>query len=209
MRSTLLVFAPLRIEAAALRKDPRWTILRSGMGPARARIAAARGLAVDSPAVAVIGRCGGVSPHLAAGDVVCATELRWAGGQPISVPDSDRLAAALQRRGLRVHAGPLRSVERIAGPTERRAFREDGVLAVDMESAWLAAAADGRPLAVVRVVIDVADRRLSDPRTLAAGVRALRNLRRASGALADWADVVAPRGREAPVHTWPTMMGHA
>jgi predicted N-acyltransferase len=42
-----------------------------------------------------------------------------------------------------------------------------------MESAWLAAAADGRPLAVVRVVVDAADRGLLDPRTLVAGARAL------------------------------------
>jgi hypothetical protein len=54
-----------------------------------------------------------------------------------------------------------------------------------MESAWLAAGAGDRPLTVVRVVVDTADRRLADPRTWAAGVRALRNLRRAGAALAD------------------------
>ena len=63
MSSTLLVFAPLRIEAAALGKHPGWTVLRSGMGPSRARIAAARGLAVESRAVAVVGLCAGVSPE--------------------------------------------------------------------------------------------------------------------------------------------------
>jgi len=193
MARELLVFAPLHIEAAALRKAPDWTILRSGMGQERARIAAARGLAVDSPAVAVVGLCAGVSPQLRAGDVVCATELRRAGAMPVPVPGSALLAAALRRRGLRVHVGPLRSVERIAGPGERRALQDDGVLAVDMESAWLAEAADGRPLAVLRVVVDVADRGLRDPRTLAAGVRALRTLRRASGALAEWAAAVGPR----------------
>src|SRR5438105_14775249 len=68
-----------------------------------------------------------------------------------------------------------------------------GVLAVDMESAWLAEAADGRPLAVVRVVVETANRRLLDPRTLVAGTRALASLRRVGGALAEWADAVAPR----------------
>jgi Nucleoside phosphorylase len=82
----LLVFAALRLEAAALPNVPGWTVLRTGMGPARARIAAARGLAVESPAVAIAGVCGAVSPELRAGDVVCATELRREDGDPIIVP---------------------------------------------------------------------------------------------------------------------------
>jgi 4-hydroxy-3-methylbut-2-enyl diphosphate reductase len=193
MSSRLLVLTPLRIEAAALRKHRDWTILRSGMGPSRARIAAARGLAVETRAVAVVGLCAGVSPELRAGDVVCATEVRREGGAPIPVPGSALLAAALRRHGLRVHVGPILSVERITGPSERRALTNDGVLAVDMESAWLAEAADGRPLAVLRVVVDVAERPLRNPRTLVAGVQALRSLRRASGALAEWAQAVGPR----------------
>jgi 4-hydroxy-3-methylbut-2-enyl diphosphate reductase len=193
MRSALLVFAPLRVEAAALPPAPGWRVLRSGMGPSRSRIAAARGLAVDAPAVAIVGLCAGVAPDLRAGDVVCATEIRREGRVPIPVPGSAVLTAALRRRGLRVHIGPILSVDHVAGPTERRAARSDGVLAVDMESAWLAEAADGRPLAVLRVVVDAADRSLRDPRTLVAGVRALRNLRRAAGALAEWAAAVRPR----------------
>ncbi len=193
MSSRLLVFAPLRIEAAALPKVPGWTVVRSGMGPARARIAAARGLAVESPAVAVVGFCGGVAPELRGGDIVCATELRRESGLPIPVPGSALLAAALRRRGLRVHVGPILSIDRIAGPAERRAWIDNGVLAVDMESAWLAEAAHGRPFAVVRVVLDVADRSLFHPRTLAAGVHGLRNLRRACGALDEWAQAAGPR----------------
>jgi len=176
----------LRIEAAALPDRPSWTVLRSGMGPERARIAAARGLAVDAPAVAIVGLCGGVAPELRAGDVVCATELRAEGRETIAVPAGAPLASALRRRGLVVQAGPILSVRHIAGPRERRAFRHAGVLAVDMESAWLAAAADGRPLAVVRVVVDAADRGLLDPRTIRASLKALRNLRRAASALAEW-----------------------
>jgi 4-hydroxy-3-methylbut-2-enyl diphosphate reductase len=62
-----------------------------------------------------------------------------------------------------------------------------------MESAWLAAGAAGRPLAVVRVVADAAERSLADPRMAIAGPRALRSLRRVSGALTEWAAAVAPR----------------
>ena len=193
MRSALLALVPLRVESLAIGKRPDWKVLRTGMGPARARIAAARGLAVDSPAVAIAGLCAGVAPELRPGDVVCATELRREGAVPVDVPGSALLATALRRRGLRAHAGPILSVERITGPRKRRALRYDGVLAVDMESAWLAEAADGRPLAVLRVVVDSANRRLLDPRTIVAGIRALRNLRRAAAALDDWAGAVGPR----------------
>src|SRR5206468_6883443 len=50
-----------------------------------------------------------------------------------------------------------------------------------------------RPLAVVRVVVDVAGQLLRHPRTLVAGVHALRNLRRVSGALDEWAQAAGPR----------------
>src|SRR5919204_4890338 len=100
MTSALLVLTSLRVEAAALRTHPDWTVLRSGMGRSRARIAAARGLAVDARAVAVVGVCAGVVPELRAGDVVCATELRREDGTTLPVPGSALLAAALRRRGL-------------------------------------------------------------------------------------------------------------
>src|ERR1700741_1744631 len=103
MAKRLLVLAPLRAEAAAFRKRPGWTILRSGMGRARARITAARGLAVDADAVAIVGLCGAVSPMLRAGDVVCATEIRREDGRVTPVPGSALLATALRRRGLRAH----------------------------------------------------------------------------------------------------------
>ena len=132
--SDLLVLAPLRLEAAALPNVPGWTVLRTGMGPARARIAAARGLAVDEPAVAIAGVCGAVSPELRAGDVVCATELRRQDGEPITVPSADVLAAAVRRRGLRAHTGPIFCVDKIVGPgraararSGRRARRRHGV----------------------------------------------------------------------------------
>src|ERR671931_155166 len=193
MSSKLLVLAPLRIEAAMLPDVAGWTVLRTGVWPRRARVAAARGRAVETPAVAVVGLCAAVAAELRAGDVVCATELHRHGARPVPVPGSSLLAAALRRRGLCVHVGPIASVDRITAPHERAELRGDGVLAVDMESAWLAGAADGRPFAVIRVVVEAHGRSLYDPRTLAASVKALRNLRRAAGALEEWADAVRPR----------------
>jgi 4-hydroxy-3-methylbut-2-en-1-yl diphosphate reductase len=188
----LLVLAPLRVEARALRVPEGTRVLRSGMGPARARVAAARGLAVEARGVAIVGLCAAVSPELRSGDVVLASELRSDDSDPIPVPGSAMLAAALSRRGLRVHVGPMLSLDHLAGREERRALRDD-VLAVDMESAWLAAAAGGRPLVVVRVVVESAQRHLYDPRALLAAVRALRNLRRAGEALSEWTSSFAPR----------------
>ncbi len=190
--SSLLVLAPLRIEQLALGEHAGSSVLRTGMGPDRARIAAARALAHSAGALAVAGLCAGIDPVLEAGDVLCATELVDEHGVRTAVPGSSLLVAALRRRGLRVHVGPLASTTRILGPAER-ALRTDGVLAVDMESAWLAAGAGGRPLAVVRVVADIAGRHLADPRMAIAGPRALRSLRRVSGALTEWAGAVAPR----------------
>jgi 4-hydroxy-3-methylbut-2-enyl diphosphate reductase len=192
--ASLLVFAPLRVEAAALKEAPGWRVLRSGMGMQRARIAAARGLAIDSAqALAIVGLCAGVSSELRAGDVVCATELRRDGAEPVPAPASALLVAALRRRGLRVHAGPIFSSDHIVGREERAALAAQGVLAADMESAWLADAANGRPLAVLRVVVDPAGRRLLDPRTPFTGLRALRNLRRAGKALPEWLEAIGPR----------------
>jgi 4-hydroxy-3-methylbut-2-enyl diphosphate reductase len=189
--SELLLLVPLRVEQLALGRPAGSDVLRTGMGPARARIAAARAQARDASAVAVAGLCAGVDPALEAGDVVCGTELLDEAGTSVPVPGSALLAAALRRRGLRVRTGPILSSERVLGPVERGATA--GALAVDMESTWLAAGAGGRPFAVCRVVADAAGRRLADPRMLVAGPRALRSLRLAGGALAEWGAAARPR----------------
>jgi 4-hydroxy-3-methylbut-2-enyl diphosphate reductase len=184
---TLLVLAPLRLEAAALRSGRSDVVVRrTGMGPARARTAAeiARRASVD--AVAVAGLCGAVSPTLRPGDVVLASELREPGGAMRACSASATLAERLRGLGLRVTTGPIFCSERILGPAERAALRASGAVAVDMESAWLAEAARNRPFVVLRVVSDAVGRRLLDPRMLPAGIRALRSLRRSAPALAEW-----------------------
>ena len=192
MTGSLLVLAPLRIEHAVLGELPGASVLRTGMGPDCARIAAARALGHDASALAVAGLCAGIAPDLRAGDVICATEILRPGGASGRPSPGALLVAALRRRGLRVHVGPLVSTERILGAGERRRLEGDA-LAVDMESAWLADGAAGRPLAVVRVVADAAGRRLADPRMVLAGARALRSLRRTSGAIGEWARAIGPR----------------
>jgi 4-hydroxy-3-methylbut-2-enyl diphosphate reductase len=188
----LLVLAPLRLEAALVRAGlPDARVACVGMGRKRASAAAAREVAAEP--VAVAGFCGAVAPELRAGDVVVASELRTPDGHARPCRGTAPLVTALRRRGLRVHTGPIMSVERILGPGARARLRGSGAMAVDMESAWLADAAGARPLAVLRVVVDAPGRRLLDPRTLAAGVRAVWSLRRAAPALDEWARATGAR----------------
>ena len=116
----------------------------------------------------LVGTCGAVDPSLKAGDVVVATEVRH---RDSTIPMDTSVAGKLGD----CRIGPIETVDRIAGPGERAAL--DGVLAVDLESFWV------EPTAVVRVVVDEAGRRLLHPRTLPAGIRALRSLRRVGRAL--------------------------
>lgn len=149
------IAAPLRIEAWA---------------------AGARRLGARLPEgpVVLTGTCGAVDPTLRAGDVVVATEVRH---RASSRPADASVAEALRAHGIEPRTGPIVTADRILGPREREALRETGALAVDLESYWLEGAS------VVRVVVDEAGRRLLHPRTLVAGVRALRMLRRVGRAL--------------------------
>jgi 4-hydroxy-3-methylbut-2-enyl diphosphate reductase len=168
---TLVVLAPLRVEAFALRGVDGIEVRRVGMGAHSADVSGA-------DAVAVAGFCGAVDPELRAGDVVLADEVRSADGvRPC--PASELLRRALERDGLRVHIGAVHSAPQIVGPEQREHLGGDGVVAVDMESYWLADAAGAGVMAVVRVTVDEAGRRLLHPRTIPAGVRAFRSLRRA------------------------------
>jgi 4-hydroxy-3-methylbut-2-enyl diphosphate reductase len=184
----LLVIAPLRIECAAVRRGlPGAQVLRSGSGAARARSTALRAARIPAGAVAVAGFCGAVVGGLRAGDVVVASEVRGPAG--VTACESAPLVAALAALGIaRVHAGPVVSADHIVRGAERQVLAGEGALAVDMESAWLAPAAAGRPFAVLRVVLDTPTREIYRPlATLAGAVAAWRALRRAAPALALWA----------------------
>ncbi|MFL6137525.1 MAG: hypothetical protein ACJ74O_06965 [Frankiaceae bacterium] len=193
----LLVLAPLRLEARAVRAGaPGATVVRTGMGPRRAT-RAGHGLPPAAGAVAVAGLCGALQRGLRAGDVVVASEVRGPDGTVTRCAPPALVATALRSRGLRVHVGPLACTERLVRGPARGELATTGALAVDMESAWLApgaaAALPGAPFTVVRVVVDTVESPLLRPATVASGVRALRVLRTAAAALADWAAAAGPR----------------
>jgi 4-hydroxy-3-methylbut-2-enyl diphosphate reductase len=122
---------------------------------------------------------------------VVADELRGAGA-PIPSPSAPLLAAALRRHGLTVHVGPLLTRDTAVHGAERARLAATGALAVDMESAAVAAAA-GVPVAAVRAIVDTPRHPLLSPGTPVRGVRALASLRRAAPALREWAAAVGPR----------------
>lgn len=186
--SGLLIAAPLRLEAFMIsRGRPPGRILRTGVGPRRARAAVGPLLEDPADALLVLGFGGGLTEDSKVGEVVVADEVRSAGGAPMPCTGAPVLADLLEAFGLAVRRGAVSSVTRPAMGRARVKLREGGAIAVDMESAWLAAAARGRPFAVVRVLSDTPERELTRPLLTVAGVaRASRTLGQVAAALHEW-----------------------
>ncbi|GAB3363486.1 4-hydroxy-3-methylbut-2-enyl diphosphate reductase [Amycolatopsis echigonensis] len=183
---TPIVCTPLRIEQAAVR-GPGPRTVHTGLGPRRAAAAAAR---LPSGPRIVAGVGGGLTPEVRPGDLVVATEVRGPSGV-VPVPSAPLLAGALRGLGLTVHLGPVVGSSHVVRERERASLASSGALAVDMESAWLAAS--GEPFAVVRAIVDTVGEPLLHPSTVSNGLAGLRSLRRAAPALTAWAEAVRPR----------------
>jgi 4-hydroxy-3-methylbut-2-en-1-yl diphosphate reductase len=192
----LAVCAPLWFEARAARRGlaGQGEVLRTGFGARRSAAAALRLQASDAAAVAIAGTCGGLAADLQPGDIVVATEVIGpAGSSVVSCPSAPVLAGELRRAGLRVREGKIATLASMFDPAERARAAAAGAIAVDMESSYLLAGADGRPAAVVRAVSDQADRPLLRPGLVTGGLAALRSLRLAGPALTAWAAAAGPR----------------
>jgi 4-hydroxy-3-methylbut-2-enyl diphosphate reductase len=188
-----LIAAPLRLEAMLIASAARGArVHRTGMGPDRARAAARSLLAAPGQALLVLGFCGGLDEGSRPGEVVVAEEVLAAtdeghSPQEVRCEGADTLIAALAGSGLEVRRGRVVCVSRLALGERRSELLAGGAIAVDMESVWLAAGAAGRPFGVVRVVLDSPSHELLRPAAPAGALRAARALRRAAGALHDWA----------------------
>jgi 4-hydroxy-3-methylbut-2-enyl diphosphate reductase len=195
--SEVLVVAPLAVEALAIRsKAPGLRVRTTGMGPKRA-LAAVPALTADpAQALLVLGFGGGLPADSQLCEVVVAEEVLAVDGQgapsepAVRCPAARALAQELERRGLAVRPGTVASVQEIVTGAARERMLACGAVAVDMESAWVAKAARGRPLAVVRVLSDTPAEELRQRLpvgpplpTLANGLRALRGLRQVAGAI--------------------------
>ncbi len=190
--SGLLIAAPLGVEAALVGSTARSaTVHKTGMGPKRAKQAAARLAKTPASALLVLGFCGGLDEESVPGEVIVAEHVSTAadeGHAPERVPCADAagMRAALKGRGLTVRSGEIVCVSKLALGPRRAELLAGGALAVDMESVWLAAGAVGRPFAVVRVVLDSPSHELLHPRAAAGSVRAARTLRRVAATLTGW-----------------------
>jgi 4-hydroxy-3-methylbut-2-enyl diphosphate reductase len=198
--SRLTVLAPMLPEAVALRRGLRGSpgadaieILRVGMGPGSAR-GASHGLGVAPGPVLVAGVAGACAPGLGPGDIVLASEIRTPDGATLACADPAILAAVLREAGLSVHVGPVASRPKVVTGRARAELGAAGVLAVDMESAWLARAAGPRPLSVLRVVLDTPERELFNPILTVTGLAtALGALRDVAAQLPAWTGLFARR----------------
>lgn len=195
--SDVLIVCPLGIEAQAVRSArPGMRVRMTGMGPRRA-LRAAPGISADpAGALIVLGFGGGLSAGARLCEVVVADEvltvdgLGRVTGEPVACEPAEPLARALSARGLPVARGGVASAEEIVTGDGRARMERSGARAVDMESAWVADGARGRPFAVVRVILDTPERELEHRLpvgpplpTLGDGLRAIWMLRRVAAAL--------------------------
>ena len=190
---SLLVLTPMGMEARAVRAGAPWArIEQIGIGRRNAERSAP--LAQDpSSAVLIAGFAGALDDTLEPGDVVLASELR-SEAATVQCADPAILAGILRRGGLRVRVGPIHCSPRIVHGAARRALAEDGALAVDMESAWIATAATAAPLVTLRVVSDSTSHELYRPIRAASGaLAAYRSLRHAASLLGDWVGLLGER----------------
>src|ERR1700689_4890011 len=141
----LLVYAPLRFEANAVRKGLTRSsshVQRTGMGATRSRKSAAQSQPGPFGAMVVMGTAAGLADDLSPGDLVVATEVTD-GESTITLPGADLLAAELRRAGLNARAGRVIQVKKIVSSSGRTRLAADGYLAADMESAAIVAAVKG------------------------------------------------------------------
>jgi 4-hydroxy-3-methylbut-2-enyl diphosphate reductase len=166
-------------------------VWHTGYGPVRSVRSAARLAHHEYAALAVAGLAGGLG-CVRSGEVVVASEVRG----PSGVVDCSwpaLLVAELRRHGVRAHCGPIATVHHVVHGRQRRAWADCGALAVDMESAQLLPAMQGRPRTVVRVVADTPTQPLCSVGTPRRVLEAWRVLRMAATPLRQWAQAVGPR----------------
>jgi 4-hydroxy-3-methylbut-2-enyl diphosphate reductase len=180
---------------------PGGRVRLTGMGPSRARKAAAQ-LASSLPdglPVVVVGVGGALAEGFGAGDMVVASAFGTAhldseGGlhvahSPAALDErshafAEQLMEALSGPFPSTSFAPLLSAVRTARGPERAVLARSGAVICDTESVWLARLADRRPFAVVRSIVDTPERELVSLHTVSGGVRGLSRLVSASEVIA-------------------------
>jgi adenosylhomocysteine nucleosidase len=178
--------------------------IATGIGPRHAGQSARRAFKALPHAALVItaGVAGALSPGLAVGDVVVADRLITARVDEVGIAPErvvtvaaervEELGAILLEAGLAVSTGGVLTTSRVlATAADKRQAREaSGAIAVDMESASIAAeaASEGLPLVCLRTVMDAADEDLlaagfTSPEGHVNALRAVRTIVTTPGAI--------------------------
>jgi 4-hydroxy-3-methylbut-2-en-1-yl diphosphate reductase len=185
----LLVCCMSPIEADAVRRGigaaGQVRVIGPGLAQARRQAAALCGEAFSM--MAVVGAGAGLANDLTPGDLVVATEVRGehAATRCAAAP---LLAGELRRAGLPARSGAAVTVGRLSQGPEAERLAAGGALVADDGSAPLAAAAGGRPVAVISAVSGT-DR----PRAGQDAPPYSWSLQAAGQALARWAAAGGPR----------------
>ena len=133
----------------------------SGMGSKSARLAAGRLLQNDAEALVSWGSAGGLIPELLPGTLILPQKVLAANGAVYSADREwhERLCKRLEAH-IDFHKGTLvESLAVLTSSTEKTAlFKRTGAVAVDMESAAVAAVAHGSgvPFVAIRAIVDPA-----------------------------------------------------
>ncbi|MGH8282373.1 MAG: phosphorylase [Gammaproteobacteria bacterium] len=146
-----------------LRMESGWLVL-AGMGPDNAQAAAERLIAKGADCLLSWGIAGGLAPALRPGDLLIPDRIIHSSGGDALIPDaavSERLFAALSSH-MRVQRGALWSApDAVLSAADKQTLAtRTGVVAVDMESAAVAAVAAraNLPFVAVKAICDPAER---------------------------------------------------
>ncbi len=149
------------------RLDGRTTVIVSGIGPVAADRAARALVEAGADALLSWGVAGGLDPQLRPGAIVLPAAIVGPAGEryPTHAAWRERERRRLAARTPVCEGAILSQATAIADPpTKHAAHRASGAVAIDMESAAIAAVAASRglPFLVVRAIVDTAADALPD-----------------------------------------------
>lgn len=158
----IVVCACFRTEIAWVPSLPGLRMVRTGMGEAAVGSLEEEMLDLKSTELILsTGFCGGLAPRLGPGDLVLAEAIHHH-GEMIAVNRSllDKAVEALARAKIGFVTGVVKTSSRIVqSAQEKRRLREEGAIAVDMESGVLARWAHSKKIGFLslRAILDPAD----------------------------------------------------
>jgi 4-hydroxy-3-methylbut-2-enyl diphosphate reductase len=185
------------------------------MGPRKAMGAVPTLLGDPAAALLVVGFGGGLPSASRLCDVVVASEVvaidgqGMPAGEPIACAMAEQLQAALSGHGLPTCRGTVASVHEIVTGQARERMLGSGAIAVDMESAWVAEAARGRPFAVLRVLSDTPEHELRQRLPVGPPLPSVANSVRALSRLRALAAALGTLRRQGDLHTLLGVSGGA